>query len=627
MAEVSNPAIADALEELGDLYELDGAIVHRVLAYRRAAETVRESSVSVAGLARAGRATELPGIGETLQEKIVALADTGAIPAAERLRAKFPPGLIAITRIPGLGPKRARLLHEQLGIDSLQALREAALGQRLRAVRGLGERFEAKVLEVLDELAADGASIDGLSARPRRALLPAAIELGEALAAGLREHGPKDAHVQLAGSARRGVESVKDLDLVAVTADAEGLAGVLESLEQIERVSASGPAGARGRAHSGLGVDLRIASPEQLGNLLQHFTGSAAHNTALRELAVRGGLHVSEYGVKDDADGSSQMCATEAEVYALLGLPYIEPELRENRGELEAGLGEELGWARPGRAGGLEGSRSASTGRRTRGTTVEDEVREGLPHLIELGDIRGDLHCHTVASDGKATIEEMALAARELGYEYLAITDHSASHGFGNAVSPEQLREQIERVAAVDTRLEGIRLLAGSEVNILPDGTLDYEDELLGRLDWVVASVHTAFGMSEAEMTERMVAAVEHPLVDAIGHPTGRLIERREPYAVDLETVFAAAARTGTLLEINANPDRRDLSEAHARAAVRAGVGIVIDSDAHRPQTLQNMRWGVLTARRGWLSKADVINTRPWAQVKRLRKRGGTGGG
>ncbi len=636
MAEVSNAVIADALDELGDLYELDGAIVHRVLAYRRAAETVRESAVSVAGLARAGRATELPGIGETLQEKIVALADTGAIPAAERLRAKFPPGLIAITRIPGLGPKRARLLHEQLGIDSLQALREAALAQRLRAVRGLGEKFEAKVLEVLDELAADGGSIDELAARPRRVLLPAAIELGEALAAGLREHGPKDARVQLAGSARRGVESVKDIDIVAVTSDAARLAEVLGSLEQIERVSASGPAGARGRAHTGLGVDLRIATPEQWGNLLQHFTGSAAHNTALRELAVRGGLHVSEYGIKDDATEQTQTCASEAEVYRLLGLPYIEPELRENRSELEAGLGEELGWARPGRAGGPDGSvggkaaRSSRTGRRTRGATVEKEAREGLPHLIELGDIRGDLHCHTVASDGKATIEEMALAARELGYEYLAITDHSASHGFGNAVSPEQLREQIERVTALDARLEGIRLLAGSEVNILPDGTLDYEDELLERLDWVVASVHTAFGMSEGEMTERIVAAVEHPLVDAIGHPTGRLILRREPYAVDLEAVFGAAARTRTLLEINANPDRRDLSEAHARAAVRAGVGIVIDSDAHRPQTLQNMRWGVLTARRGWLTKADVVNTRPWAQVKRLRKRRGperAGGG
>jgi DNA polymerase (family X) len=590
MPDLPNPAIADALEELGDLYELDGAIVHRVLAYRRAAEAVREATVSVAGLARAGRATEMPGIGETLQEKIVALADTGAIPAAERLRAKFPPGLIAITRIPGLGPKRARLVHEQLGVDSPEALREAALAQRLRTVRGLGAKFEAKVIEALDELAADGVSTDELGQAgvrsPRRVLLPAAIELGEALAAGLREHGPSDARVQLAGSARRGVESVKDIDLVAVTAHAERLAGALQSLEQVERVSTAGAPGARGRTHSGLSVDLRIAAPAQWGNLLQHFTGSAAHNAALRERAVRNGLHVSEYGVKDDATGATRTCASEAEVYELLGLPCIEPELRENRGELEA----------------------AST-------------PQGLPELIELRDIRGDLHCHTVASDGKATIEEMARAAHALGYEYLAITDHSASHGFGNDVSPAQLRAQIERVGELDARLEGIRLLAGSEVNVLPDGTLDYEDELLARLEWVVASVHTAFGMGEAAMTERIVAAIEHPLVDAIGHPTGRLIERRDPYAVDLQAIFAAAARTGTMLEINANPDRRDLSETHARAAVEAGVRIVIDSDAHRPDTLSNMRWGVLTARRGWLGKADVANTRSWPELERLRKR------
>ena len=432
--DLANPAIADALEELGDLYELDGAIVHRVLAYRRAAETVREATVSVASLARAGRATELPGIGETLQEKIVALLDTGAIPAAERLRAKFPPGLIAITRIPGLGPKRARLLHEQLGIDSPQALREAALAQRLRGVRGLGAKFEAKVLEPRSRmLAADGIADRGDGAarasHPRRVLLPAAIELGEALAAGLREHGPPDTHVQLAGSARRGVESVKDIDLVAVTAEPQS--GSRGRWSPWSRSSASpppGPAGARGRTHSGLSVDLRIAAPAQLGNLLQHFTGSAAHNAALRELAVRDGLHVSEYGVKDDATGATRTCATEAEVYGLLGLPYIEPELRENRGELEAAMAPRGERVRgPGSARGDDGGRAAD--------------------LIELRDIRGDLHCHTVASDGKATIEEMAQAARELGYEYLAITDHSASHGFGNDVSPAQLREQIERVA------------------------------------------------------------------------------------------------------------------------------------------------------------------------------------
>jgi DNA polymerase (family 10) len=585
MPDLSNAAIADALEELGDLYELDGAIVHRVLAYRTAAKAVRESAISVAGLARAGRATELPGIGKTLQEKILALVETGAIPAAERLRAQFPPGLVALTRLPGLGSKRARLLHEELGIDSLAALREAALGQRLRAVKGLGPKFEANVLAMLEALPADtlGTAGDGngVLVSTRRLLLPAALELGETLAGGLRAGGPDDAQVQVAGSARRGADSVKDIDLVAVTSQPLALAESLAGLEEIEAASSSGPAGARGRTHSGVAVDLRIAAPAQLGNLLQHFTGSGAHNAALRARAVRAGRHVSEYGILDDSSGTTRECATEAEVYELLGLPYVEPELRENRGELDA----------------------------------------EPPSLIELADIRGDLHCHTVASDGRATIAEMAQAARARGYEYLAITDHSASHGFGNDVSPADLRRQIERVAEIDAGLEDMRLLAGSEVNILPDGSLDYEDELLERLDWVVASVHTAFRMGEQKMTERMIAAIEHPLVDAIGHPTGRLIERREPYALDLEAVFAAAARTGTLLEINANPDRRDLSETHARAAVAAGARIVIDSDAHRTETLQNMRWGILTARRGWLSAADVANTRPWHELEPLRKR------
>jgi DNA polymerase (family 10) len=272
---------------------------------------------------------------------------------------------------------------------------------------------------------------------------------------------------------------------------------------------------------------------------------------------------------------------SEEELYDLLGYPYIEPELRENRGELEA---------------------------------------KELPQLVTLGDIQGDLHSHTIASDGHNTIEEMARAARERGYSYLAITDHSASHGFGDEVSPEQLARQIELVKEVDARLQGITLLAGSEVNIMPDGSLDYEDELLGQLDWVIASVHTAFAIGEQAMTERMIAAIEHPLVDAIGHPTGRLLERREPYAVDLNAVFEAAARTQTMLEINANPDRRDLSDVNARAAAAAGVRIVINSDAHRIDTLQNMRWGVATARRAWLERGDVANTRPWSELRGLGK-------
>jgi len=577
--ELPNAAIADALEELGDLYELDGAIVHRVLAYRAAAKTVREASVSVAALARAGRATELPAIGNTLQEKILALLDTGTIPAAEKLRAKFPPGLIAITRLPGLGPRRARLLHSELAIDSLAKLREAALHERLRTVRGLGPKLEASVLAAL---------ADGAGERPAaRVLLPRAIEAGEALVADLTAQGSAGTQVRLAGSARRRVDSVKDLDLIAVTTRPTTLAKSLIKLEEIESVSSAGRAGARGRTHAGVRVDLRIAKPTQFGNLLQHFTGSGEHNATLREAAVRRGLHVSEYGLLDDAIGRTRTCASESELYELLGLAYIEPELRENRGELEAAR--------------LDGG-------------------SGLPSLLSEADIRGDLHSHTVSSDGHATIEEMAEAARKRGHEYLAITDHSATHGFGNDVSPEQLRRQIELVREVDGRLEGIELLAGSEVNVLPDGSLDYEDELLAELDWVIASVHTSFGMGEQAMTERMIAAIEHPLVDAIGHPTGRLIERRAPYAIDLAAVFATAARTGTMLEINANPDRRDLSEVNARAAVRAGVRIVINSDAHRTSTLANMRWGVATARRAWLRAEDVMNTRSWPELQKLRQ-------
>jgi DNA polymerase (family X) len=578
-SELSNAAIADAFEELGDLYELDGAIVHRVLAYRNAAKAVREASVSVAALARAGRATELAGIGATLQQKIITLLDTGTTPSAERMRAQFPPGLIAITRLPGLGPKRARLLYTELAVDSPEKLREAALAQRLRTVKGLGAKFETSVLEELDRMAAEP---------PERAagrlILPRAIELGETLATGLIEQGGQGTHVQVAGSARRMADSVKDIDLIATTTKPTTLAKSLARLPEIERVSSAGKPGAKGRTHSGISVDLRIAKPGQLGNLLQHFTGSGPHNAALREAAVRKGLHVSEYGVLEDAGKLTRTCATEQGVYELLGLAYIEPELRENRGELEAARAGEL------------------------------------PKLIELEDIKGDLHCHTTASDGKNSIEEMALAARERGYEYLAITDHSASHGFGDDVSPDQLRRQIELVHAANARIEGIELLAGSEVNVLPDGSLDYEDELLVQLDWVIASVHTSFGMDEQAMTERMITAIGHPLVDAIGHPTGRLIGRREPYAIDLDAVFAAAARAGTMLEINANPDRRDLSDIHARGAARAGVRILVDSDAHRTDTLKNMRWGIATARRAWLSAADVANTRPWSELGKLRK-------
>jgi DNA polymerase (family 10) len=580
--ELSNAAIADALQELGDLYELDGAVIHRVLAYRAAARTVRECTRSVASLTRAGKVTELPGIGATLEAKIITLLDTGAIPASVKLRAKFPVGLIEITRLPGLGPKRARLLHDELGIDSIDALRQAALAGRVSSVRGLGPKFEASVLAALDRA---GAGQD-----EQRMLLPLAIQTADALVAELTQHGPAGARFEAAGSARRQADTVKDIDLVAITTAPQTLAEAVAGCEQIASVSSSGPTGARALTHSGLRIDLRIGTPAQRGNLLQHFTGSAAHNAALRERAVRTGLHVSEYAIAEDAGGAIVHCATEDAVYEHLGMAFIAPELREDRGELEA--------------------------------AVLADPRQQLPDLVTGADIRGDLHCHSTASDGRATIEEMALAARALGYEYLAITDHSASHGFGNGVSPAQLERQIERIHELDGSIEGIRLLAGSEVNVLPDGSLDYADELLAALDWVIASVHTAFASSEAAMTARVIAAIEHPHVDAIGHPTGRLLLQRAPYAVDLEAVFAAAARTHTMLEINANPRRRDLSDTAARAASGAGVMLVINSDAHGTDTLSAMRWGVATARRAWLGAADVANTRSWDELRAITKRG-----
>ena len=576
MPDVTNRQIADAFQELSDLYELDGAIVHRVVAYRNAAKAVREASVSVAALAAEGRATELAGVGKTLQEKVVALLETGDIPAAVKLRDRYPAGLIAVTQLPGLGPKRARLLHDELGIDSLEALRAAVESGRLGEVRGFGPKAQANILAALEARAGDQA--------PARMLLDRALAIAEPLVEALRAH-PASQRVELAGSARRGADTVKDLDVIATAADPGALADAAGELDAVESVQSSGDAGARLMTHAGLQVDLRIVEPDQFGNLLQHFSGSKQHNEALRRAAVRRGLHVSEYGILDDADSSTTRCATEAEVYERLGYRYIEPELRENRGELEAAAAGEL------------------------------------PELIEPGDLRGDLHSHTFASDGRNSIAEMTQAAREQGYEYLAITDHSASMGFGNDVSPDQLKRQIELVREVNQRVEGIELLAGSEVNVLPDGGLDYDDDLLAALDWVIASVHSSFRVSEEEMTARILGAIEHPYVDAIGHLTGRMIGRRPPYPVDVERVIEAAVRTGTMLEINANPNRRDLNDLHARAAAQAGAMILIDCDAHGVESFAVARYGILTARRAWLTADDVANTRPWPQFAAMRKR------
>jgi DNA polymerase (family 10) len=573
---VTNAQIAAAFDELADLYELDGAVQYRVLAYRTAAKTVRDAPVSVEQLVREGRVTELAGIGKTLEEKLQTLIDTGDTTQAQKLRAQFPAGVIAMMHLPGFGPKRARRLHDELGIDSLEALRTAAEQQRLRGLRGFGAKVEEKLIEQL------AAGFDGTPAP--RVLLSRAEPIAEQVVDALRAV-PGAERVEVAGSLRRLADSVKDLDVIATAADPRALVKALTELPVVESVDSSGDASGRITTYAGMKVDLKVVEPDQFGNVLQHFTGSKEHNVALRESAVKRGLHVSEYGVLDDATGETLRCATEEQVYERLGLEWIPPELREGRGELEA----------------------AATGE--------------LPQLIEQSDVRGDLHCHTTLSDGRQDVEAMVAAARELGHEYLAITDHSASHGFGNNVEPDALRAQIERVRAFNEELDGFDVLIGTETNVLTDGSLDYDDDLLAELDWVIASVHTSFGMSEKEMTARMISAIEHPLVDVIGHPTGRKIETRAPYSLDVGQVIEAAARTGTMLEINSAPDRRDLDDVHARAAAEAGVMIVVDSDAHSARNLQLLRFGVATARRAWLSPAQVANTRSWAELQPLRKR------
>jgi len=572
-----NAEIAEAMSELGTLYELDGAVRYRVIAYKEAARVIRQSPVSVEELALAGRATELPGIGDTLQEKIVALVKTGEIPSATKLKAKYPASLIEVTRIPGLGAKTVRKLYDELGVSSLEELREAAEGERIRGLKGLGPKAEENVLAALARLGDEGPA--------ERMLLSDVLPVAEELAGALREHPAAD-RVEVAGSARRRAETCKDIDLIATASDPKALAVALTEHELAGQSGSAGPAGTRITTYNGISVDLRIVEPDAYGNLLQHFTGSAAHNIDLRERAVKQGLSVSEHGILESESGEVARYATEAEVYERLGLSYVEPELREGNGEIAAAAAGEL------------------------------------PELVIQDQIRGDLHCHTTLSDGRNSLEQMAEGARDRGYAYLAVTDHSASHGFGNHVTADQLLERVEEIAAYNAASTGrFTLLAGSEVNIGTDGELDYEPEVLERLDWVIASVHTSFRISPKRMTERVIAAIENPLVDCIGHPTGRLINKREPYEIDIEAVAAAAAEHRTLIEINGNPNRRDLSEAHARLARDAGAMIVVNTDAHGVDTLANMQYGIATARRAWLTKADIANTRTWKQLLKLRGR------
>jgi DNA polymerase (family X) len=565
----SNAQLADQFELLADMLELDGADAFRLTAYRRAATRIRESAVPVAELALDGKATRLSGIGTTIQNKIIEFSETGDLSAIAKLRDKLPAGLVEVMHVPGLGPKTARKLHSELGVQSPADLRSAAESGLLAGLSGLGPKTEEKILKALSK---PKAKVE------RKTLLGRVLPAVERAVEELREH-PAAERVSEAGSVRRRCETVRDLDIIATASDPSALTTHFAALPWVAEVVARGSTKATVVSHDGLRFDLRVVPPESYGNLLQHFTGSKAHNVALREEAVGRRLSVSEYGVKNVATGDVFRAADEEELYAFLGYEWIPPELRENRGELA----------------------SARNG--------------SLPRLVELGDLAGDLHSHTDWSDGRGTLEEMVLAARALGRRYLAVCDHA------KRLKDGRLERQAEEIAALNERVRGIEVLSGVEVDIRADGSVDVEDEALAERAWVMASIHSGFDKPRAELTRRIATAMENPHVDCIGHPTGRKINRRDAYDVDFEALLEKAVETGTFLEINSQPDRLDLIDTHARAAAEAGVRIVISTDAHRVHELDYLGLGVAQARRGWLTADRIVNARPWREVRKLMKK------
>lgn len=564
-----NADLADQLDLLADLSEILGEEGFRVLAYRRAAQRIRETAASVAELALDGRAKELPGVGKTIEAKIVEVVEDGEMHALTKRRAQVPAEVASFMRLPGLGPKTAARIWSELGVTSVEGLREAAEQGRLRSLSGLGARSEEKILRALAEPPAADA--------PRRGLLGQGLPVVRGVVERLREH-PAAVDVSEAGSVRRRKETFRDLDVIATASDPAALTAAFVALPGVLEVVAHGDTKATVVTQQGLRLDLRVVPPESFGNLLQHFTGSKEHNVAMREDAVRRGLSVSEYGVTVIETGQVHAFRSEEELYGFLGYAFVPPELRENAGELAA--------AREGR----------------------------LPVLVAEEDVRGDLHAHTTwSADGTASVEEMARAAIDRGYSYLAITDHA------HYMREGRLEAQAREIAAVNAELAPFRLLRGIEASIRADGSLDVADDELAGLDWVIASLHSSFDRSP---TERILAAVDNPHVDCIGHLTGRRLSRAQRAAgadVDVERVVARAAETGTALEINGQPDRLDMRDVHARLAGEAGVGVPVTTDAHSTRALAYMELAVAQARRAWLARDNVLNTRPWDEIAKMR--------
>jgi DNA polymerase (family 10) len=566
----SNTALADLFQRLADYLAMDGQSSYRIIAYEKAVALFRVHPVSVAEMALRGDLRNLPGIGQAIESKVIEYVTTGRLPQLEKLSERYPDGLLTLMHLPGVGPKTARKLWEQAHIADVHMLKQACIEGRVRGLPGMGQKTEQNFLRAIESWEARAVET------PRARRLLAEVEPQAAYFVGFLRALPMTTAADYAGSLRRRRSLVRDIDLVVGSGEPASIMDAFAELPELANIEERGETKLGAITHTGLGLDLRVVEPASYGNLLQHFTGSAAHNVALRGYAQRRGLKINEYNIEHVDTGGLTTCATEAEVYHILGLAYIEPELRENHGEIAA----------------------AAAG--------------ALPNLVELSDIRGDLHVHSDWSDGRATMEEMALGAKQAGLEYICFCDHSHSLAARGGISADRLMTQIEAIRRLDATIDGIRILTGSEVDILIDGRLDWPDEILQRLDFVTASIHSGFSQPRDQIMGRLAGAMRNPYVRSIGHPTGRLLTRRDPYDVDFDQLAAVAVETGTFLEINASCDRLDLSAPAIRRVVELGATLVVCSDAHHPDDFGNLKFAIWEARRGWLEPGRVANTRSW---------------
>jgi DNA polymerase (family 10) len=566
--------VAAVLDEIGTLLELQGENPFRCNAYHNAARALEQLEGDLGEILAAGKLAEVKGIGDTLRDKIAALVTTGKLPFYDDLKKKTPPGLLLMLRVGGLGPKKVKALYDQLGVDDLDKLKAACEAGRVAVLKGFGEKTQTKILE----------GVEFLKQTADRVRIDQAEAIAQILLDALRD-APGVRRIEACGSLRRRKETIKDIDILVCSDDAGpvmarfvGLPGVVQVLGHGETKSSvlvgAGPDGGGGVV---MQADLRVVAEAQFPFALNYFTGSKDHNVEMRRRAIARGLRLNEYALA--GPDKNVPCRDEAALYKALDLEYVPPEMREHTGEFETAEAGEL------------------------------------PKLVEVGDVTGVFHCHTTASDGAASLEDMAKAAKALGLKYLGIADHSPSLTVANGLSPERVRKQQAEIDALNKRFKGFQLFKGTECDILADGRLDYDDDLLATFDYVVASVHSHFNLSREEMTERIVRAVRHPAVTMLGHATGRLLLRREAYPVDLETVLQTCAEGGVMVEINAHPMRLDIDWVHCKRAKALGIPLVINPDAHSTAEIGLYRFGVDVARRGWLTKADVFNTRPVAAI------------